>query len=180
MRIPPSIRSLGSFLFALVSLTVWSQSVVINEVVTDPQLNWGPLFDGITGPGTVNKDDQWIELLILVNAEDLTGWTIEVNGGTNFSGDLDDNGAFQRSVYFGTGSFTNTQAGEYLVLGDPKAPGDMVDHVHIVLKDELGDLAPQFQLSSADLAVDCRLTTGSSTMMVVPWGLLFRTLIKPL
>jgi len=101
--------------------------VVINEVVTDPQQDWSTNdFCGIVGDGAVSQGtDEWIEFLINSNGIDLTGWTLELLDGTNIIGDLTNRGAFSAAVYAGTGSFNNTNAGDYLVLGDVYGKGAM-------------------------------------------------------
>ena len=50
----------------LFSITIHAQSVVINEIVTDPQSDWSSnSFNGIAGSGTVSQGvDEYIELYI--------------------------------------------------------------------------------------------------------------------
>lgn len=135
------------------SLSSFSQ-VVINEIVTDPQQDWDTNgFNGTPGAGMVTFTDEWIELYITADAVDLTGWTIEITDGGFFSGDLTSRdvtgtGAFQQTTYFGSGSFTNTQAGDYLVLGNPLSSENITNDVHIVLRDNTATIIDEVELGS--------------------------------
>ncbi|CAN0456122.1 unnamed protein product, partial [Discosporangium mesarthrocarpum] len=103
--------------------------VVINEVVTDPQQDWSTNgFNGTIGAGSVTQGtDEWVELFIQSAGIDFTGWTIELNDGTDVSGDLTTTGAFdaQNYVTAGSGTFNNTESGDYLVLGNVDGSGAM-------------------------------------------------------
>jgi len=102
--------------------TSFGQSVVINEIVTDPQQDWSTNdFNGILGTGSINQGtDEFIELYIKTAGLDLTNWTIELLDGTNVIGDLTSTGAFDDSNYItsDSGTFTNTEIGDFLVLGN--------------------------------------------------------------
>lgn len=97
--------------------TSFGQSVVINEIVTDPQQDWSTNdFNGILGTGSINQGtDEFIELYIKTAGLDLTNWTIELLDGTNVIGDLTSTGAFDYSNYItsGTGTFNNTEIGGF-------------------------------------------------------------------
>ncbi|NJN94859.1 MAG: CehA/McbA family metallohydrolase [Anaerolineales bacterium] len=127
--------------------------VVINEIVTDPQQDWSSNdFDGtIPDPsGSVTNADEFVELYIKANGLDLTGWTIELLDGTDVTGSLLGGGAFRVSNYISsTGSFTNTQAGDYLVLGDVVGSStQMSNNILIVLKDNTGTIIDSVQLGT--------------------------------
>lgn len=132
--------------------TLTSQFVVINEVITDPQQDWGAsnFFDPSPG-GTGNSDDEWIELYIATDNLDLTNWTIEMNDGTDVSGNLAAGGAFNQSNYRSlTGGFlNNTKAGDYLILGDPSS-GMMnsVGGLTVILKDGSGGTIDQVTIAT--------------------------------
>ena len=152
--IPKALRFGFTLLFLqLISIPLFSQ-VVINEVVTDPQQDWDTNgFNGTTAGGAVTASDEWIELYITADGLNLTGWTIEVNDGGTFSGDLTSHdisgtGAFQQITYFGSGSFTNTQAGDYLVLGDPLLSEEMDGSVYIILRDNTPAVIDEIELGS--------------------------------
>lgn len=152
----------GCVLIALLLFanTVFSQ-VVINEVVTDPQLDWSSNgFDGTDGGSTINSDDDWIELYITSNGLDLTGWTIELNDGTNESGTIAAGGAFTISNYIsGTGgTFTDTDAGDYIVLGQMTS-GAINQSVTVVLRDNSATLIDQVIIAAASGT----MFTGNST-----------------
>ena len=69
--------------------TSFGQSVIINEIVTDPQQDWSST-SFTTPPGySSGSNDEWIELYIRSASIDLTGWTIELIDGTNVSGNLE-------------------------------------------------------------------------------------------
>ncbi len=103
--------------------------VVINEVVTDPQQDWSTtVFNGTVGAGAVTDGtDEWVELFIKSADIDLSGWTIELNDGTDVTGDLTSSGAFDVSNYTtaGAGTFNNTVSGDFLVLGNVDGSGAM-------------------------------------------------------
>ncbi|RME56318.1 MAG: lamin tail domain-containing protein, partial [Deltaproteobacteria bacterium] len=121
--------------------------VVINEVVTDPQTNWSETnFDGTPSPGAaIQGEDEFIEFFIKKSGLDLTGWTVEVNndireiGAVSFEGVLDPNDtvnrAFQVMQYFGRGSFQDTAAGDYVVVGDPALEGSIGNNCFILLRE---------------------------------------------
>lgn len=164
------------FLLLFLSVSINAQ-VVINEVVTDPQTDWSTNdFDGTDGGGTVSQGtDEWIELYITSNGLDLTNWTIEVTDGGFFSGDLTSRdvtgtGAFQTSVYSGAGSFTNTQAGDYLVLGNPQSSENMTNDVYIVLRNASATLIDDVEIGddpesdgNGDGAPDGSASGGNAT-----------------
>ena len=132
----------GLILLAVIlNLTIsFGQSVVINEIVTDPQQDWSST-SFTTPPGfSSGSNDEWIELYIRSASIDLTGWTIELIDGTNVSGNLTSTGAFAVSNYItsGTGSFTNSEAGDFLVLGNVVGDGNINNNITINLKDSTG------------------------------------------
>jgi hypothetical protein len=122
--------------------TSFGQSVVINEIVTDPQQDWSTNdFNGIVGTGSINQGtDEFIELYIKTGGLNLTNWTIELLDGTNVIGDLTSTGAFDNSNYItsGPGTFTYTEIGDFLVLGDVHGTGQMNNNITINLKDPGG------------------------------------------
>ncbi|MDW3194901.1 MAG: LamG-like jellyroll fold domain-containing protein [Cytophagales bacterium] len=132
--------------------TLTSQFVVINEVITDPQQDWGAsnFFNPSPG-GTGDSDDEWVELYIASDNLDLTNWTIEMNDGTNESGSVAAGGAFNQSNYRSLtgGFFNNTKAGDYLILGDPSS-GMMnsVGGLTVVLKDGSGGTIDQVTIAT--------------------------------
>ncbi len=110
------------------TLNFTTVDVVINEVVTDPQQDWSSNgFDGTIGSGSVTSVDEWIELFINSAGVDFTDWTIELNDGSDVTGDLTTAGAFDAQHYFtaGMGTFNSTEAGDYLVLGNVDGSGAM-------------------------------------------------------
>jgi hypothetical protein len=122
-----------------------SAPVVINEIVTDPQLDWGGGgFSGVPGGGLATAADEWIELYVHTSGLNLSGWTIELHDTSPTAGDLTASGAFQVSRYFGSGSFGNTVAGDYVVLGNPR--GSMNNTILVVLKDAGGALVDKVQI----------------------------------
>jgi hypothetical protein len=120
--------------------TSFGQSVVINEIVTDPQQDWSSTSFTTPPSDSSGANDEWIELYIKSASIDLTGWTIELNDGSNVSGNLTSTGAFAVSNYItsGTGSFTNTEAGDFLVLGNVVGGATMTNSITINLKNSGG------------------------------------------
>jgi PKD repeat protein len=128
-----------------------SPSIVINEVVTDPQQDWndsaggnGVPFDDTPGTGTVTETDEWVELFNSgAQAIDLTGWSIEFINGTNSTLDFSNPGSTELRFSAG-GSVTNFQPGEYLVIGNP--PGGSNNDIYIVLKDATGAVVDEVEI----------------------------------
>lgn len=143
------------------SLTSTGQ-VVINEVITDPQQDWSTNgFDGTDGGGSINQGtDEWIELYITGNV-DLTGWTIELTDGTPTSGDLTNTGAFDVSNYIGTGSFSSTNSGDYLILGDVDGSSQMSNTITVTLRDDLSNLIDQVVIDNSSGTMFDGDATGS-------------------
>ncbi|MDX9749042.1 MAG: Ig-like domain-containing protein, partial [Paludibacter sp.] len=73
--------------------------------------------------------------------------------GTNVIGDLTSTGAFDVSNYIGTGSFTNTVSGDYLVLGNVDGSGAMNNSITINLKDPSGIIVDVVSLSSGSSTI---------------------------
>ncbi len=134
------------------TLNFTAVDVVINEVVTNPQQDWSTNgFNGIVGAGAISDGaDEWIELLINSNGINLSGWTLELLDGTNVIGDLTNTGAFDVIVFSGTGSFNNTNSGDYLVLGNVDLSGAMNNTgLTINLKDPSGALVDAVVIGGA-------------------------------
>ncbi|MEQ8714919.1 MAG: LamG-like jellyroll fold domain-containing protein [Cyclobacteriaceae bacterium] len=126
-----------------------SGTVMINEVVSDPQQDWKTSGFVNTAPGGSGaNNDEWIELYIETSGINLTGWTIDMIDGSDRSGTLEvgGDGVFNNVHYVssGSGSFTSTAAGDYFILGDPV--GDMDNDVLIVLYDPSGTEIDRVQL----------------------------------
>ncbi len=144
--------------------------ILINEIVTDPQQDWSTHhFTGKIGTNTISYVDEWVELYIATAGLNLTDWIIELNDGTDVSGDLTNSGAFQVSNYiaFNDGELTNTAEGDYLVLGNVKGGGAMNNDITIVLKDPTTTIIDQVQINGnatgvADEAV-ARLPNATDT-----------------
>ncbi|MCE7992289.1 MAG: T9SS type A sorting domain-containing protein [Roseivirga sp.] len=139
-----------TFVVAVAAANIYEGNVVINEVVTDPQQDWSTnSFNGIAGSGAISSGtDEWVELYINTAGIDLTGWTIELNDGTDVTGDLTSSGAFSTSRYItaGSGSFTSTEVGDFLVLGNVDGSGAINNDATIILKDNHGSIIDQVTL----------------------------------
>lgn len=135
--------------------------VLINEVITDPQIDWSTnSFDGTDGFGPIDSNDEWIELYVSASGLDLTGWTIELNDGTNTSGTITAGGAFVIMNYIsGTGgTFIDTDAGDYIVLGQPN--GSSTDAaVTVILRDNTTAIIDQVEVAAGSGT----FFTGAST-----------------
>ena len=160
----------------LFSITINAQSIVINEIVTDPQSDWSSNnFNGTPSSGTISQGvDEYVELYIKTNGLDLTGWTIELNDSSPVTGDLTDSGAFSVSNYVtsGTGSFTNTQNGDFLVLGNVDGAGSMTNSISILLKDNTGTLIDSVTLGgdSGEAFSGNASTIGDEAVFRMPNG----------
>lgn len=165
------------YILVLVQTNFHSQSIVINEIVTDPQQDWSSTSFASPSGGSGGSNDEWIELYIKTAGINLTGWTIELNDTSPLTGNLTDNGAFAISNYItsGTGSFTNTAAGDYLVLGNVAGSGAMNNKITINLKNSSGTLvdsvtfgggtseAPQGNATSIEDEAIFRIPNGTDT-----------------
>ena len=125
--------------------------VLLNEVITDPQQDWSSTgFEVGASPALgAGSNDEAIELLILVDGLDLTNWTIELNDGTDISGDLTSTGAFAVSNYISSsgGVFSSTKSGDYLVLGNVVGGGNINNtSLTIILRSPNGDVIDEVSL----------------------------------
>ncbi|MEM6318592.1 MAG: Ig-like domain-containing protein [Bacteroidota bacterium] len=149
--------------------------VVINEVVTDPQQDWGGNdFNGTLGSGTISDGtDEWLELFVKSANVDFTGWTIELLYGSDIMGDLTNSGAFQTSNYISTGggTFTNSVTGDFLVLGNPMGSGAMNNSITINLKDPAGVIVDAVVLGGSGNAPDGNATgNNDESVQRIPNG----------
>ncbi len=153
-----------------------SQSIVINEVVTDPQQDWndsaggnGVPFDDMPGTGTVTDTDEWVELFNTgAQAIDLTNWSIEFINGTNVTLSFSNPGSTTVLRFSAGGSVANFQPGEYLVIGNPTGANN--NDILIVLKDETGAIIDQVEIGddfendgAGDGAPDGGTSDGNAT-----------------
>jgi hypothetical protein len=159
-----------------------SITFVINEVVGDPQQDWGggvDPFDGLPGAGSVTTADEYIELKnVSGTALSLEGYSLFMDDGTaatdcftfNSTVVADPGGCTESTFYrifdaSGTwlpaASLTSIPAGGYVVLGDPS--GSMNNTSTLTLSEEgtgvidaasFGASAPTLNASSlADEAI---------------------------
>jgi len=130
--------------------TLVPESIVINEVVTDPQQDWsGSGFTSPAGAGTVTLVDEWIELYnagtTAVNLQAGTGWTLTITD-TSSGAPINFLSAPGTSVFVFSngGSLDNFQPGEYLVIGNP--PDDVNNNVYLVLRNSSGALVDDVEV----------------------------------
>ncbi|MEM8895181.1 MAG: hypothetical protein AAGC88_11430, partial [Bacteroidota bacterium] len=127
--------------------------ILITEVVTDPQQDWST--DEFHNPnpssGTLDENDEWVELFVTEDDLNLTGWTIELNDGSDISGSLLAGGAFVFSNYnsLSGGLFQATDSGDYLILGNVNG-GDMEDIINVILKDANGNIVDQVDIGTPE------------------------------
>ncbi|MBD2041903.1 cadherin-like domain-containing protein [Microcoleus sp. FACHB-672] len=141
-----ALMASGSIAVNVTAVPYGAGSVLVNEVVTNPQQDWSTSnFNGVVGAGVVSEGtDEWAELYISQAGLDLTNWTIELLDGTNVIGNLTAGGAFQTSRYISNtagSSFTNTAVGDYLLLGNVN--GAMNNAITLVIKDHIGTIIDQ-------------------------------------
>ncbi|SFE99279.1 GEVED domain-containing protein [Thermoflexibacter ruber] len=159
--------------------------VVINEFVTEPQQDWSTNnFNGIIGGGAVSQGvDEWVELFIKRSGLDLTNWTIDLDDATPFLGGNLTNGvgsAFQVSNYISAsgGTFTNTKAGDYLVLGNVRGvTSNAMNNTNLTirLKDASGTVIDEVKVginttSAGGIAGSGSTGTADEAMARVPNG----------
>lgn len=121
-----------------------SGTVIINEIVTDPQHDWndseggdGIAFSRTPGVGGITSTDEWVELLNIGQRNlDLTGWSLVMRDTTPATQILGYGSTVLR--FSADGDLTNFQAGERLVIGNPT--GVMNNDVELELRDLYGEL----------------------------------------
>ncbi|MCL1468668.1 DUF4347 domain-containing protein, partial [Argonema galeatum] len=152
-----------------------ASSVLLNEVVTDPQQDWSTNnFNGTPGAGTISQGvDEWVELYIAKDGLNLTNWKIELLDGTDVIGDLSNNvatRAFQVQNYISAsgGSFTNTKAGDYFVLGNVASSGQMSNNISILLKDHTGAVIDKVKLGGGGAPNGAATAIGDQAVARVP------------
>ena len=96
-------------------------AVLISEVIADPERDWSS--DNFQNPdpttGTVNNDDEWIELYVTRNNLNLTNWTLAMVDGDTVEGTL--SSVFEVVNYNSLtgGLFQATDSGDFVILGNP-------------------------------------------------------------
>ncbi len=127
--------------------------VLITEVVTSPQQDWSTdeFHNPSPAAGTVDENDEWVELFVTEDNLNLSGWTIELNDGSDISGSLLAGGAFTYSNYNSLtgGLFLATDSGDYFILGNVNG-GDMEDVVNVILRDANGDIVDQVDIGTPE------------------------------
>ncbi|HYV45987.1 MAG TPA: lamin tail domain-containing protein [Myxococcaceae bacterium] len=118
-----------------------SAQVVINEVVTHPQQHWDDgTFNPTPSPGTPTDNDEWIELYNPgTTAISLSGWSLQMNDGTNNTQTLD---TFTDQYYSAGSSLVSLKPGGFAVFGNPS--GDMADTgLTVILTNQGGQAVDQ-------------------------------------
>jgi hypothetical protein len=152
-----------------------SSTVVVNEIVTDPQRDWddsllgpGVSFDNLVGLNIGSTSDEWIEVFNKSSRLDLTGWTLVMKD-SDYSEHVITaaDGTVER--YSGTGGAGTIAAGGYLVLGNPL--GSMLDKVFVGLRNPSGVLVDAVFVDGAATAVEneafARFPNGRDTNVEV-------------
>ena len=131
-------------------------TVVINELVLDPQSDWndttggnGVPFDAIPGAGGITAADQWIEFFNThTDTVNLSGWTLRVGSGDPVTTEGQSLGAGTAILTFSnSGSLAALAPGEFMVLGDPFGHGGYLPEVcFIELRDALGNTIDTVEL----------------------------------
>lgn len=132
--------------------------VLINEIVTDPKLDWndsaggdGVPFNDIPGTGTVTDTDEWIELLnVSADVVGLTSWTLEMIDTTPTSEVLGQGSA--HLVFSQGSSLDQLLPGGRVVVGNPA--GSINDNCYVVLRNALGQIVDAVEFGTADFAGD--------------------------
>jgi hypothetical protein len=125
----------------------FGSDVLINEVVTSPQSDWSTSdYDGSKGVGTVNNDDEFLEIAINESGLDLTGYEIyafrggfgnettvakcilTASPGCEANGGGEEKFTTVNYVGSGSGSITDTDSGDFLVLAVLDKGGDLGDN----------------------------------------------------
>ena len=132
-----------------------SASTVINEVVSDPKLDyasWG--FAGQTQDISVSSDDEWIELFKRgPGLDDLRDYELVIFSGPNTTSPswatftLQQAANLSTSVVrvFGAGSdLSGVAQGDYVVIGNP--PGSIPKDVYLELRDPAGGLVDAVEI----------------------------------
>lgn len=156
------MRRFGVQTFALLccfalSSTAYAQ-VLINEIVTDPQVDWndseggnGVRFDDVPGTAPATETDEWVELLNVSGTPvNLTSWTLYMFDTTPSSCVL---GSTQYHAGLSSGStVAGLQPMGRLVIGNP--PGAINNNSHLVLRNANGTVVDEVELGDLDFAAD--------------------------
>ncbi len=130
-------------------------SVIISEIVTDPQQDFndsaegnGVLFDAMVGNGTLGSTDEYIEFYNgSVDAVSLTGYQVEMLDGTDVQQMV--SSETWSDVYFsGDSDFETFLPGDYVVLGNPD--GAINNTIAINLWDAEGILIESISIEDAN------------------------------
>ncbi len=125
--------------------------VVINEIVVDPQQDWGESsggdgvsFNEVPGTGSITGSDEWIELFnASTEPVDLTSWSIHMLDGSD---EVDVLGEGAGTEIFSSASslITYFESQSYLIIGNPV--GDNLNKITIELRNALGELVDQVRV----------------------------------
>lgn len=133
-------------------------AVIVNEAVSNPQRDWNDStpggatkFDAAYGTGTIDANDEYVELRINQAGLNLlqtatpnkyylkifnTDFTTVIGGSASnleqYHATTNPAGIFDTVRYIGSGSAGNTAAGAFLVLGGLRN-ADLADNVHVAL-----------------------------------------------
>lgn len=139
---------------AVVSVFV-VDSVIISEVVADPQQDHGDslegngiAFDAMPGVGTISVTDEYVELFNGSSANvDLTGWSLSMVDGTDATQVLSE--TMNADLYFSlNGSLAAFAPGEFVVLGNPD--GSINNALTLTLTNANGDLIESIDIADAN------------------------------
>jgi hypothetical protein len=131
-------------------------SIVINEVVADPQFEWNDTnsgdnvpFNAVPGDNNPDSSDEWIELKnVSGEPMNIKGWSLMLVDSENAIQPFDLTDTESRAIFrfSGGGDFKNYQMDEYLVVGDPA--GSMDESILVILVDELGKLVDRVEIGN--------------------------------
>ncbi len=139
-------------------------SVVLNEVVSDPQRDWkGTGFADPNAPqGSNASSDEWIELYNRSGGavSNLSAWTLTMLDRSRAETLLGDFADGHSVTCFssagvpeaGTGCLTTLAAGAYLVIGDP--PGSLSNDIYLELRDGAGSVVDSVEIGGNTAATD--------------------------
>jgi hypothetical protein len=127
-------------------------TAVINEVVTDPQRDWGDSsggdgapFNGTPGNGSVTDSDEWIEIYNAGNQTlNLRNWTLAMQDTTAVTHVIGSPPSTTFEVFSAGSSVSSFRPGAYLVIGNPA--GEINNDIYLVLRDSGGALIDDVEI----------------------------------
>jgi hypothetical protein len=148
---PLRVLALLTLVAGAVATPACAESLLVTEVVTDPQADHsessggnGVPFDGSPGDGSVSSTDEFLELFNAgTSTLDLTGYRLDLDDSTptSYVFGTTSSGALR----FSSGSSLEALlAGGFVLVGNP--PGAINNAIDVILRDPLGEIVDLLEI----------------------------------